>query len=428
MLSNRNHSRRIATLLVGRHSDKSGQIVPPPKKNVAQALTSIKISNEVIKKVQRQSNDKASHEQKIYSLTVKIIHIACSLPTSERHPEKPEQLLTRKKLKNKQMKKSTKLFLLITVMVFSLKTSMAQNTLGKTDDLNRISITPIVADQSDELPAAAYSLLETKLQQIVTRNGLGANSLNPRFIITVNLNIITKDVVPGSPTRIAMNIDATFYIADYHTKTVFSTKTISFMSIGINANKAYIDGIKSIKPESSEFTAFIEEGKNKIIAYYNDRCDFILQDAKTLAAQKKYLEAIYQLSLVPDVCKDCYMKASVAVLPLYQAYMDDLCNKNLARANSVWAANPNSYGADEVSTLLSEILPDAKCYNDSQNLITEIKKKVLLDEKRDWNFQMKQWNDNISIESQRIKAYRDVGVAYGNHQPNTIYHIRGWLW
>jgi len=306
--------------------------------------------------------------------------------------------------------------------------SFAQNNLGKTDDLARISLTPVVADQVEDLPESAHSLLQNKMQQIATNKGLGANSFSPRFIITVNLNVITKDVLPGPPTMIAMNIEATFYIADYMTKTVFSRKTISFKAVGINPNKAYIDGIKKINANSPEFKSFIEEGKNKIIAFYNDRCDFILQDAKALASQKQYQEAIFQLTGVPEVCKECYMKASNAIEPIFKAYMNDLCNRNLAAAQAIWVANPNGSGANEISGLLSRILPDAACFGDAQKLVSEIRSKVLADEKRDWNFQMKRWDDKVSLESQRIKAYRDVGVAYGTNQPNNVYHFKGWLW
>lgn len=314
------------------------------------------------------------------------------------------------------------------MFLIGFKSGIAQNSQGKTDDFARISLTPVVVDQVEGLPPSAFGLLENKMQQMVTKNGLGANSLAPRFIITVNLAVITKDVLPGPPAMIAMNIDATFYIADYQSKTVFSTKTVSFKAVGTNANKAYIDGIKTIRPDSPEFASFIEDGKNKIIAYYNDRCDFILQDAKSLTSQKQYQEAIYQLSLVPDVCKDCYMKASNATGPIFKAYMDDLCNRNLAAAKAVWVANPNSFGANEISSLFADILPDAACYGEAQKLVKQVSAKVLADEKRDWNFQMKQWNDGVSLESQRIKATRDVGVAYGNNQPSTVYHIKGWLW
>lgn len=325
------------------------------------------------------------------------------------------------------MKRILKLSLTI-MLSTTLGYGYAQNNLGKTNDLARISLTPVVADQVEDLPESACSLLQNKMQQIATANGLGANSFSPRFIITVNLNVITKDVIPGPPAMIAMNIDATYFIADYISQTVFSRKTISFKAVGINPTKAYIDGIKKINADSPEFKSFIEEGKNKIIAFYNDRCDFILQGAKALVAQKQYQEAIFQLTAVPEVCKDCYMKASNEIEPIFKAYMNDICNRNLAAAQAVWIANPNSSGANEISGLLADILPDAACYGDAQKLVKEIKTKVLADEKRDWNFQLKQWNDRVSLESQRINAYREVGVAYGNHQPQNVYHFKGWLW
>lgn len=304
----------------------------------------------------------------------------------------------------------------------------AQNNEGKTNDFSRISLTPVVADQAEDMPESATSLLQNKLQQIAVTNGLGAVSYSPRFIITANLNVTTKDIVPGPPAMTAMNIDATLYIVDYVSKTVFSSQTMSFKAVGTNPTKAYIDGIKRINTDNPELKSFIEQGKSKIIAFYNDRCDFILQDAKALASQKQYQGAIFQLTSIPDVCKDCYMKASNAIEPIYKAYMNDMCNRNLAAAQAIWIANPNTSGANEISGLLADILPDAACYGDAQKLVKEIKTKVLADEKRDWNFQLKQWNDKVGLESQRINAYREVGVAYGSHQPQNVYHFRGWLW
>lgn len=318
--------------------------------------------------------------------------------------------------------------ILFVVLIAQSWCILAQNDLGKMDDLSRISLTPVIADQADNIPVSAISLLQNKMQQVAANNGLSAVSFSPRFVITANLNVITQNVVAGPPTMTAMNIDVTFYIADYNTKTVFSSRTTSLKAVGTNINKAYINGINGIDINSKELKSFVEEGKSKIIAFYNDRCDFILQESKALASQKQHQEAIFLLMSVPDVCKDCYIKATNAVEPIFKSYLDDLCNKNLAAARAVWIANPNSYGANEIAGLLAEILPDANCYGDAQKLVSDISKKILADEKRDWNFQLKQWNDNVSLESQRINAYREVGVAFGTHQPQNIYHFRGWLW
>ena len=71
-------------------------------------------------------------------------------------------------------------------------------------------------------------------------------------------------------------------------------------------------------------------------------------------------------------------------------------------------------------------MPDASCYGDAMALYKEIKGKVL----DDWKFEMKKYQDGVDLEKARINAMRDIGVAYGSHQPQqktNIEFIRGIL-
>ena len=72
----------------------------------------------------------------------------------------------------------------------------AQNTAGKSDDVARITLAAFVPEQIDEMPEAARSSLANKLSQIVTQNGLGGKASNERFIITANINVISKELTP----------------------------------------------------------------------------------------------------------------------------------------------------------------------------------------------------------------------------------------
>ena len=321
------------------------------------------------------------------------------------------------------MKKSVLVFLAAGFLIFTVS---AQNTLQKSDDLGRISLTPVVPEQMDGMPENALSVLDNKLQQIATTNGLGGSDYNPRFIITCNVVLVTKDIIPGPPTMHAYNMDMTLYIADYLSKNVFSTTTVSLKGVGTNENKAYINGISNINSGSPQFKSFIEKGKQKIIEYYNSRCDFIIKEALTMASTDQYRLAIFNLMSIPDVCKECYDKAMNEVPAVYKRFINYICNKDLAAAKAVWIANPNSTGANAVAGYLADIYPDASCYGEAQKLIEDIRKKILKDENRDWNFMLKVWNDNVSLESQRIDALRDIGVAWGNNQPQVIYDVN-WI-
>jgi len=304
----------------------------------------------------------------------------------------------------------------------------AQNTAGKTEDQGRISLTPVVSDEIIALPAEAKSFLVNKLQQIATLKGLGGKTHNPWFVITANVAILTKDIVSGPPQMISQNLEFTFYIADYRQKTVLSTASISVKGVGTNETKAFIEAIKNIRPTNPELKMFVENGKNKIVEFYNSNCDFVLADAEAKYSQKQYQEAIYTLTAVPEVCKDCYMKATKAIGPVYQRYIDFQCKVLLNQAKTAWMANQNNAGAEQAGRSLSAIDPEASCYGEAKQLMAQIAQKVLEDEKRDITWAMKIHDDNTDLEKQRIEAARAVGVAYGENQPQQIYNFKGWLW
>lgn len=314
--------------------------------------------------------------------------------------------------------KKTFLFIIAIVMFV---VSFAQNNQGKSDDIARISIAPIVPQQIEGMPEAARSMLKNKLQQIVTKNGLG--SINSQFFITANVTIVSKDITPTAPPMIAMNLEITFYITDYINKSVFSTTSIEKKGVGKNETKAYIEALKTINYKDPQFKAFLDDGKKKIIEYYNSNCDFIIKEAQTMAAAKEYGAAIYKLVSVPNVCKECYEKCMDEVKPIFKLYEDQQCGVNLAKAKASWA----KLDANEASSYLSNISPDASCYADAQKLVNEIKTKMLADEKKEWDFKMKIWDDSVDLEKQRIDAYREVGVAQAEHQPEVQYNF-SYLW
>lgn len=314
------------------------------------------------------------------------------------------------------------------VLVAICSATFAQNSGGKTDDIGRISLAAIMPDQLGSITPAALKMLENKLGQIATQNGLGG-SANKRFIITANVTELSKDVTPTAPPMVAYTLEVTIYVGDVVTKTKYGSTSIQVKGVGTNETKAYIEALKNIKPASPELQAFLDKTKNKIIEYYNSQCDFIIKDAQSLASQNKYEEAIFRLMSVPDVCKECYEKASDAVAPVYKKFVDKQCVKLLGDAKNKWSANQNVEGANAAAALLAGIDPDAACYKEAETLTAEIAKRVKELDQRDWDFKLKQWQDGVDLEKQHIDAYKAVGVAFGqNQQPNSTIFAGGWLY
>lgn len=311
------------------------------------------------------------------------------------------------------MKKIQLVILLLLSFQFQTKAQ------AKLEDFGRIILNTYLPENSS-IPAEAKKALETKLNQITTNNGMGGSAVNPRFIITAVLNVGTKDIIPGPPQMIAQNIDVTLFVGDAITNTVFSNTVISIKGVGTNENKALIDAIKNINPKNKDISAFLEEGKNKIISYYTTQCDFIIKDAETLAKQQKFDEAIYKLALVPEVCKDCYFKCLDDLTTIYQQKIDADCIAKLAKAKLLWSGQQNQIKAEEVIEILSEINSNANCFTDASNFAKQISNKLKADEKAKVELALKKYNDKIALKKQQINAYKEIAVEYAKNQPKTI--------
>nr|AOE13586.1 hypothetical protein [uncultured bacterium] len=334
--------------------------------------------------------------------------------------------------------------LLILAFTFSL-TTKAQ---VKLNDFGRIVLNTYLPNNL-AVPSQAKKLLETKLNQITSKNGVGGSQVNGRFIITASVNIGTKDIIAGPPQMIAQNLDITLFMGDAVTNTIFSSTTLSLKGVGTNENKTFINAFKTINARNKEVLVFLEEGKTKIINYYSTQCDFIIKDAETLVKQEQYDEAIYQLSLVPEVCQDCYFKCLDKLAVIYQQKIDADCKSKFNEAKTTWLANQTPVGAEKAGDILSAINTKATCQSEITMFIKNIDAKLKADEKARWQFKMKQYADKIVMQKEQVRiaeekgkrddiyrenqstrnleldkirtnSYREIAVEQAKNQPKTV--------
>lgn len=286
-----------------------------------------------------------------------------------------------------------------------------------------LPISVYAADDTESFPQGAKAMVENKLTQLLTKNGIAGLDYLGQFVLTVTTTPLDKDVIPGPPQKISEKMEMNLYIVDAYARTIFSSTSITVRGIGETENKCYLNAISHMPLQTPQMAQFVAEGKQKIIAYYDHEGEAIIKKAHFLSVQKKYDEALYWVSLIPQQSKH-YDAAIAAGINIYQEYLDNLCNQNLALARSAWAAEQNSAGAYAAGEYLANILPDAGCYGEAMELYTEIKGKVL----DDWKFEMKKYQDSVDLEKQRIDAMRQIGVAYGENQPQnntSIEFVRG---
>ena len=276
----------------------------------------------------------------------------------------------------------------------------------------------VVQPERNEIPQEATRQLENRMHQLITANGIADTDPNGRFVITAKSFIVTKDIIGGAPQRISQKIDFTFIIGDIIENKVFESYTFSAIGIGINENKAYINAITKMKINSPQFTSFVDKAKEKIIQYYSARCELIILEAKQQAANHDYQQAIYQLMQVPNIC-DCAERCQTLMIEYYDAYTESTAAELLNEAKSKWASSPNADGAAMAAGVIAQIPAGTKVQSDLDALIAEINQKLREDEKRDWAFKMKQYEDEQARQKREFalrKQQQEADIAYRNRQ------------
>lgn len=291
-------------------------------------------------------------------------------------------------------------------------------------DASRIVLNAVVLDKENKIPEETKSQLISKLNQIASDYGVGGKALSSRFVLAIKINILTKDIVAGPPQMIAENLEITFYVGDAIENTIFSSTSLNLKGVGTNENKAMIAALQNINIKNKQFEELINAGKDKIVAHFNNQCDFVIKKAETLRDKQEFDAAIYELMQVPEVCKVCYDRCMNAVQPIFQKKIDREAIQVINDAKNKWNANPNSKGAEEARLLLNKVEPASSSYKEAVALSESIRIKIEQNEKRDWDFKMKIYNDHVKLEEQRIEAARATAIEYYKNQPQTIIYQR----
>lgn len=393
------------------------------------------------------------------------------------------------------------------LLMLSVIPLCAQSGDTSESDEDRIVLTAFLPPEL-ELPPGAATALQTKMSQLVTRYGLGGTALFPQFIITAKPTLLTKEILSTAPVKHVYVIDLALFIGDGIAGTLFASTSISLKGVGDTEEKAYLAALKMFNPQDARLQAFMQTGKEQIISYFNAQCGFIIASAKTLAAERKFDEALYTLLQVPDVSKTCFDTVQVERIAIFQQKLELECAQHIAAANALIAQDKWDEAAEklglftpdmacypEVSKLLEKItdhrcavalgqanaawatrdmertaealaqIPtDSKCAAQAKKRYTEISDKLDARERAAWNLAYEKYNRNqtlrenkaehqmnmetkqaahqinmetrqmdyqakqgYELEKSRIRAMRDVGVAFAKNQPRKVtYRVRGW--
>lgn len=282
--------------------------------------------------------------------------------------------------------------------------------------VGKIALSVIMPDNVEGLSIGNLSKLETKITQIVTTTGLAATGYNNNFVIYPKFVIYETSIVESGMQDLTIsNCELSLFIKQVDNNVIFSTISKQLKGNGKDKQTALTNAISKINTKDPEFQTFIENGKRKIIAYYESKCGDIIAKSESLVKKQDFEQALGLLMMVPEEVS-CYNKVQKKSIEAYIAYQNQKCKVQLQDAKTQLAAN-NYHNA---LNILSKIDPSTPCFKESQTLVEKAATKIDQEEKKQWEFQMKVYNDNVSLQKLRINAIKDIAVAYYRSKSTTV--------
>ena len=300
--------------------------------------------------------------------------------------------------------------LIVLVLTFS---SFAQTT----SVIGKIALSVVMPENVDGLNISQISNLQTKISQIVTISGLGASGYNSNFVIYPKFAIYESNIVEGGMQNInIVTAELSLFIKQVDNNLLFSTVSKPLKGSGRTKELAITNAISKIPTSDPEFKTFIATGKKRIIQYYETKCMDIIKKSDSYVKMQQYEQALGLLMSVPEEVSSCYNQIQDKAIEAYKAYQTQRCSELIQKAKTTLASN-NYLGA---LNILSQIDPSATCFNEAQSLAQNAEGKVNAEEKKQWDFQMKKYNDAVSLEKQRIEAIKEIAISYYKSQPTSV--------
>ena len=292
-----------------------------------------------------------------------------------------------------------------------------------TTAMSQITLTPYVDSSAGGLNDSNVNVLDGFLRTLINRSGL-ESGYGGRFVLAVTVNLLEKSMTNTAPVKVVQKVQINFAIGDSQSGTCFGTTSMVCSGIGDTDIQAMLNSFRSI-PATPELNTLIADSKYQIIAYYNQNGPAIMAKAKSLVTVQKWEEALYELSFIPRECS-CYREAAKMMSDVYQAHLNHDAAAQYTTAAALAQTDP-----EEALAILGDIDPSSAVAAKARALTTKInaRQKQLQDNRiaHERNMEKRQLEANISLENARVKACRDVAVAYAKRK-TVVYNVNRWGW
>ncbi len=305
---------------------------------------------------------------------------------------------------------------------------LAHSALAQTpeQDFDIAVVTPMVGPSLN-----STLLLKDKLQQALSVNGrvaisrkkindeIGGSESDFCFVLFPNVNEISRNITTAPPILHTIELSITLFITGYDVSSTFGSYSFTVKGAGNTYEKAYIDAMKRINPSNAVLQDYIVSTKSKIRKYYTENCDYLMNEAESIAQRtnindegyNSFIKSINILTQISKVNPKCYSEASDKVQDIYERYRKFACSYYLTMAKIQWTARNNKDAIKwdkftnvpmDVFYYLKKIPPSTYCEKELNDFLKDIERNNVKFEDRDFNVQRFRDSTVATVEGMKL--------------------------
>ncbi len=260
---------------------------------------------------------------------------------------------------------------------------------------------------NDQLSGNTAKILRIKFLPVMTENGVETAEVST-IAIKPEISFVNRQVVEGGMRNIhTSDIQFNFICTNLVTSTTFASCAITVRGEGANDDDAIKNALSKVSAEDRRLATFIRTAKDKITDYYQRNLNSVISRARTFANIQQYGEGLALLFSCPATISG-YAKVNNEITTIYRQYQTHECNNIIQKARAEYS-NGNFDAAVEY---LQQIDMTSSCADEAKQLCVQIKQTKDAEAKRAIELIERKSQRETDIEKTKIKAARDVAVAY----------------
>ena len=223
------------------------------------------------------------------------------------------------------MKVSLKISLLLTcLLLLNTKLCKAQDSTPSSD-LSGITLAVIMPASIDGLDNNSVSLMGNKIVNILTNEGVASGDENKNFTLNPTFQIGSVTTTAGTLKKLYIaNCTFGMFIKQGSTKLIFASYSKLIQGTGFTKEEAVQSAVTSISNDEAGISKFIDRGKQKIGAYYQENCQQFMLNADHEIAKTHYDAAKAILEGIPHEAGDCYLNAQKKIGDIFTSQFGSL--------------------------------------------------------------------------------------------------------